>query len=171
MIIKLKKNQAVPKLGTLFVRELPLSKIFTGFGASHRRLRVFHHKGLACVNPCCSNVGTRLIESIDAQGGLHVDLFTDDLMLMNIDHIIARARGGTNDLENLQPMCRLCNTAKGHADVTLDELQPLVEAQILKEARSKEKREKAKKEYFAKMQAYRDQKKADAAKLTEQEAA
>jgi hypothetical protein len=30
-----------------------------------------------------------------------------------IDHIIPLSRGGTNDLENLQPMCWKCNKAKG----------------------------------------------------------
>lgn len=30
-----------------------------------------------------------------------------------IDHIIPLSRGGTNDLENLQPMCWDCNKAKG----------------------------------------------------------
>lgn len=158
MIVKLKQNQVVPRIGTLFVKEHKISKIFTGFGSSHRRLRVFHHKGLACVNLCCSNVGTRLIESVDNQGGLHFDVFTDDLMLMNIDHIIAKARGGTNALENLQPMCQLCNTAKGHKDVSLEDLQALVEIQIKKEAVNKEKKKLKKESYFAKMKAYREQK-------------
>ena len=35
---------------------------------------------------------------------------SDDLA---IDHIIALARGGTNDLENLQLLCRSCNSRKG----------------------------------------------------------
>jgi 5-methylcytosine-specific restriction endonuclease McrA len=35
---------------------------------------------------------------------------TEDL---TIDHIIPMARGGTNDLENLQILCRKCNSSKG----------------------------------------------------------
>lgn len=33
--------------------------------------------------------------------------------LLCIDHVQARARGGSNDLDNLNPCCRRCNTCKG----------------------------------------------------------
>jgi 5-methylcytosine-specific restriction protein A len=32
---------------------------------------------------------------------------------MDIDHIIPRARGGTNDVDNLQLLCSTCNGKKG----------------------------------------------------------
>lgn len=35
----------------------------------------------------------------------------------NIDHIIARAKGGTNAPENLVATCIPCNTLKGHLSV------------------------------------------------------
>lgn len=34
-----------------------------------------------------------------------------------IDHVIPRSKGGTDDLENLRPACRTCNTSKGTKDV------------------------------------------------------
>lgn len=33
---------------------------------------------------------------------------------LTIDHIIALARGGTNDISNLQTLCRSCNQQKKH---------------------------------------------------------
>lgn len=37
----------------------------------------------------------------------------DDLGALEIDHILPRARGGTNALANLQLLCSACNRAKG----------------------------------------------------------
>lgn len=31
---------------------------------------------------------------------------------IEIDHIIARSKGGANDRSNLQPLCRVCNAIK-----------------------------------------------------------
>lgn len=38
---------------------------------------------------------------------------------MDVDHIFPRSRGGTNDIENLQLLCRQCNVSKG--DKTMEE--------------------------------------------------
>jgi 5-methylcytosine-specific restriction endonuclease McrA len=35
----------------------------------------------------------------------------------NVDHIKPQVFGGTNDLDNLNPSCRACNTYKCHADL------------------------------------------------------
>jgi hypothetical protein len=32
---------------------------------------------------------------------------------LTIDHIVPRERGGTNDMDNLQTLCRKCNSRKG----------------------------------------------------------
>lgn len=75
--------------------------------AEHRRLKVFVAKGCKCFN--CDRVGTRLILCQDG----HLDLYTQDLVLINIDHIIPKSKGGKSTLENLQPSCEICNQKKG----------------------------------------------------------
>lgn len=79
--------------------------------ANHRRLRVFFHKGTTCVT--CGKVGTRLIEGL-GRGQLHWDIYTDDLYPLTVDHIIPKSLGGSDELENLQPMCAGCNVKKGN---------------------------------------------------------
>lgn len=32
---------------------------------------------------------------------------------LTVDHVVPLARGGTNDLANLQVLCKRCNSAKG----------------------------------------------------------
>jgi len=45
-------------------------------------------------------------------GGIHIDLYTADLTLMTVDHIIPKSFGGDMSLDNLRPMCRPCNSAR-----------------------------------------------------------
>jgi len=103
------KNR-IGKTGYDFVEERPLSDLH--LWKEHRRLKVFFYKGFECANPFCDNVGTRLICGKDFGGGLHWDIYTDDLILMTVDHILARANGGGEELENKQPMCSCCNSKK-----------------------------------------------------------
>lgn len=80
----------------------------------HRRLRVFAEKGCTCVE--CGVEGTILALGKDRGGNLHLDVYTDDFYPLTVDHILPRSKGGSDDMDNLQPMCCLCNWSKGDGD-------------------------------------------------------
>lgn len=84
---------------------------------SSLRLQVFATKGVACV--ACGIKGVFFAaERSDRSGPFHLNLYAindeGDEVLMTKDHIIPRSKGGTDDLENLQPMCAVCNALKGN---------------------------------------------------------
>ncbi len=64
---------------------------------SDRKFIYFKYKGR------CAYCGTELVEG------------------WQIDHIVPKSRGGTNDIINLNPSCRACNNYKGGA--TLEEFR------------------------------------------------
>lgn len=92
---------------------------------NHRRLGVFFHKGTECANPECNRVGTRLIYGKNRAGQIHLDVYTEDLTLMTVDHVIPRSLGGSDHLSNKEPMCRPCNERKGNAFVGVDKFDQL----------------------------------------------
>jgi 5-methylcytosine-specific restriction endonuclease McrA len=98
------------------VKEHSLDEIHSHPFNVHRRLKVFHHKGFKCVS--CEIEGTKLITWIQKnKKGLHVsshtDVYTEDMQLMTVDHIMPISKGGhKHDLNNLQPMCQYCNSKK-----------------------------------------------------------
>jgi 5-methylcytosine-specific restriction endonuclease McrA len=116
-----KKTLTVPHKvghGYIPIKVVPLEHLHTKY-SKHKRLRVFHHKGLHCVS--CDKVGHYLIIGKDSGGSFHVDLYTKDFELMTIDHIKPKGKGGDSDIKNLNPMCEKCNSKK--ADKYEDDLE------------------------------------------------
>jgi 5-methylcytosine-specific restriction endonuclease McrA len=109
----------------IILREYTLGRLYTSFN-NHRRLSVFAQKGTECVK--CGRIGTRLIRHDSGRGGIHVDLYTEDLVLMTVDHIIPKAKYGDNGevemMKNKQPMCSHCNGKK--ADKISKEIEILL---------------------------------------------
>lgn len=94
-----------------FMEMLSLDLLDTKY-KTHRRLRVFHHHGVKCVNGTCGKEGKYLIKALNTSGGVHIDLYTQDFELMTIDHIVPKSKGGSSLIDNLQPMCNTCNARK-----------------------------------------------------------
>jgi len=83
----------------------------------HRRFRVFYHKGLICANPTCNRVGIKIIKREVRYRSIvqvHLELVSEDYIPMTIDHIHPKSKGGSNQLDNLQPMCCFCNNKKSN---------------------------------------------------------
>jgi len=100
------------------LKVLPFQQLYDTY-ADHKRLKVFVQKGLKCVVPGCECEGCLLIITTNRNGDLHVDIYTKNLELMTIDHIIPLSvlkKSGKQfkkyDLENLQPMCQFHNESK-----------------------------------------------------------
>lgn len=115
------------KYGKVIDRTLSLKLLHTKY-KNHHRLGVFHRKGTVCV--CCGagKEGVFLIKNHTTTkkgrvGTTHVDIFTKGWVLMTIDHIIPKSEGGTNDWDNLQPMCIRCNNKKASLLISVDELR------------------------------------------------
>lgn len=125
--------------GKELIQFLPLSDLYTEY-AEHERLQVFAEKGCVCV--ACGRVGTFLALGMETMGNkssrkrnsvgrVHIDLYTDDFVLMTVDHIIPKKLciemglpyGAMESLDNKQPMCDPCNSAKDCKLLTLEELR------------------------------------------------
>jgi len=95
------------------IEEYSLEDLHTKF-KNHKRLKVFANKGTRCVACHCN--GTRLIKRryIQKNGSFedHIDLYTDKMLLMTVDHMLPKCKKGSEDLKNKQPMCTKCNCEK-----------------------------------------------------------
>jgi 5-methylcytosine-specific restriction endonuclease McrA len=78
--------------------------------AASMRLRMLAAKGVTCVG--CGRQGSFFALEFETLATPHFNLYTDDGVLMTMDHIRPRSRGGPHQLSNLQVMCSPCNASK-----------------------------------------------------------
>ena len=84
-----------------------------GYPVYGRSLRysLFYQKGCDCVK--CGRKGSYFrLEESDNPERRHFNLYTEDNILMTKDHIKPKIAGGKDIIENLQPMCSICNGEK-----------------------------------------------------------
>lgn len=121
-VINTKSIQIPDKLDggyVLFV--YPLSELTPERFGAHRRLSVYIHKGVQCNVPNCRQCGTYLISRgvYNKKGkimGIHYDIYSQDFVMMTVDHHIPRSKGGADSMDNKFPMCSPHNTKKGKID-------------------------------------------------------
>lgn len=107
------------------VSVMSITEFFERFPGRARaqRWQVFARDGWKCVE--CGVVGTHVVHWLDNKSNNpHWDLFAvrehtkrrqifQDV-LMTMDHIRPRSKGGSNKARNLQSMCSPCNSKKGN---------------------------------------------------------
>lgn len=86
-------------------------------------LRTFFTYGFDCI--ACGVKGSyfSLEATLDRPSKPSLTLYTTNHVMMTCDHKIARALGGANRLENLQPMCFTCNNFKAQIEGKVASLQ------------------------------------------------
>lgn len=83
-----------------------------------KRVKIFFKKGITCVK--CGVNGEFFALEIDRGGGMHLDLYgyiDDEEVLLTVDHIVPKSKGGLNNMINYQTMCKLCNEIKADSDL------------------------------------------------------
>lgn len=79
-----------------------------------------YSKGISCVH--CGRMGHYFAveRHRSSTSKFHLNLYhlskDNKEVMITSDHIISKANGGSNKLENRQPMCSFCNNAKGAYD-------------------------------------------------------
>ncbi len=78
------------------------------------RATVFKTLGTKCVK--CGLEGEYFAIDKHKDGDFHLDLFgidsNGDEVLMTVDHILPKSKGGPHHIDNFQPMCMPCNMKK-----------------------------------------------------------
>ena len=157
-----KLNQKVKKTARAYERlaTIPLKEVFENMGKTleigyirvsvkSKRYRCYHRKGVKCVK-CGIEANYFAVERQVTQptDKYHLNLYhlreDGKEVMMTVDHIIPKSRGGPDKVSNLQPMCSTCNGEKGNR--TEEELEngvSHIEAQRRGEREKSEKSEKS----------------------------
>jgi hypothetical protein len=83
------------------------------FLGTTKRIKIFKKIGYTCVS--CGRSACKMRKYKDQrQDRIFWSITSSDDIEITIDHITPKLLGGKDNIENLQPMCRLCNWEKGN---------------------------------------------------------
>lgn len=94
----------------LFRRGKPYH-VIDGIRISLRRTGPMIKVGPACKH--CGVVGTKFCLEQFTDGSYHLDFYTEDDILLTIDHVYPKSKGGQDHVSNYQCLCYPCNQVKG----------------------------------------------------------
>lgn len=82
---------------------------------------------VVCV--ACGLTGTKMVLDMNpCDQTPHFNLYAVEngcLVLMTKDHIVAKSKGGTDDLDNFASCCHICNNLKANYELTYDQVREL----------------------------------------------
>lgn len=95
-------------------KRMLVEKTLISCGMTSLRMRVFHAHGPVCKK--CGETGThfaveRPLFSEDDRTW-HLNLYSDNDIMLTFDHVMPKSRGGPNTIENAQTLCYACNQEK-----------------------------------------------------------
>ena len=79
----------------------------------------------------CGLVGTKMILDLNpGDHSPHFNLYAEEdgrYVLMTKDHVLAKSRGGQDEISNYETTCSICNNLKGHYDLSYEQVNELRE--------------------------------------------
>ena len=85
-----------------------------GYSCKLRRPKIYNVIGCTCKE--CGLQASFFVLEDWVNGGFHFNLYgyneKGEMVMMTIDHILAKSKGGKNHISNYQPLCKVCNENK-----------------------------------------------------------